>query len=331
MIRAAALAPLLAFASASDLQFAAEFSSNALSSDRLSDPYAFVPLARYVETFEAMAHKLSAPDLGLRVGMHIRPADLGPMGVLFSMSPSLRAGFARLSSHVRTLQGGTQSSLFEVGGDLVWTYRIADMSIWPRRQDAEYTLAAVCQLARSSFSARWAPLEVHLEHAAGIDPQLLQRVFRAPVLFGQSANRLIIEGDAADRIYRSEDPGLARILERHIADLTQAAPLSGGLVEEVHQMIALFLGQRPITLSVIAAELRMSPRSLQRHLAEQGTSLRALLRDHRQELAVLKLRSGGLQVSQVAAALGYADGTVFWRAYRNWTGDQPSKARLADE
>ena len=34
-----------------------------------------------------------------------------------------------------------------------------------------------------------------------------------------------------------------------------------------------------------------------------------------------------LSLKQVAQALGYSDGTVFWRAYRGWTGRAPSRAR----
>ncbi|MFN3273599.1 MAG: AraC family transcriptional regulator [Paracoccus sp. (in: a-proteobacteria)] len=287
----------------------------------LSDPYALLPLARYVATFEDLARHLNLPDLGLRVGTNIRAADLGPMGVLFSLSPTLRKGFTRLSAHVRALQGGTQSSVFEVGSDLVWTYRIADLSIWPRRQDAEYTLAAVCQLVRSGFSPGWTPQEIHLEHAEAGHRPLLSRVFRAPVLFGQSANRIVLDAASADRIHRSEDTGLTRILERHIADLTRNAPRPEGVVGQVRQLIGPMLGQRPVTLTALAQELRMSPRSLQRHLAGQGTSLRALLRAHREELAGIQMREGGQRVADIASALGYADGTVLRRAMRSWTAE----------
>ncbi|MBD9527538.1 AraC family transcriptional regulator [Paracoccus sp. PAR01] len=323
-IRAAALAPLAEFIAASTKGCDAFFASQGLPRTSISDPYAQTSLARYVDTFEKAADLISAPDLGLQIGMRIKPADLGPMGVLFSISPNLRVAFDRLSRHGMALQDGTQSSVYEVGPDLVWTYRLADISIWPRRQDAEYTLAAVCQLVRSSFSADWRPHELHFEHDSQTDRALLHRAFRAPVLYNQSANRIIFAQSDAARQYRAEDGGLAQILERHIGDLISQSRSPESISDQLRRIIGLWLGQRPITLATMAAELRMSPRSLQRRLSEEGTSLRHLLREHRENLAQTLLRQKSARVSNVANALGYADSTVFWRAFRNWTGQQPS-------
>lgn len=292
-----------------------------------SDPYALIPLAQYVEHFERAAAVLANPNLGLQVAMRLRPADLGPVGVLFSISPSIRTGLARLAEDGAILQDGTHCSLFEVGGDLVWTYRLSDSTIWPRRQDAEFSLAAVCQLIRQSFSPTWHPIEVHLEHGEVKEPSMLQKLFRAPVLFHQSANRLIMSRDEAMIRHRPEDAGLVAILARHIADLGAQHRHAPTLVDRVRRIVSLTLGQRPVTLDSVAAELRMSARSLQRYLSEEGTSLRALVQEHRVETAQMLLERTDMPLSQVALTLGYADGTVFWRAYRSWTGQEPSAIR----
>ncbi|RGP37603.1 AraC family transcriptional regulator [Pseudotabrizicola alkalilacus] len=292
-----------------------------------ADPYALLPLAQYVDHFERAAQVLGNQSLGLLVGMRMRPADLGPAGVLLSISPTIQSGLARIANDTSILQEGTHSSLFEVGGDLVWTYRLSDSTIWPRRQDAEFSLATVCQLIRQSFSPNWQPLEVHLEHGEHSDPHLLQKLFRAPVLFHQSANRLILSRDEAIRRHRTEDSGMIGILERHIADLSQQHQPQATVVDRVRRVISVTLGQRPVTLTSVAANLRMSARSLQRYLAEEGTSIRALVQEHRADLARTLLEKTDMPLSQVALTLGYADGTVFWRAYRSWTGQEPSACR----
>lgn len=327
LLRATAARPLVDFIADSVGASAAIMGQIGIDPNIASDPYALIPLAQYVEHFERAALVLGNPNLGLQVAMRLRPADLGPVGVLFSISPSIRVGMTRLSEDAAILQDGTHSSLFEVGGDLVWTYRLADSTIWPRRQDAEFSLASVCQLIRQSFSSGWAPIEVHLEHGEMAEPSLLQKVFRAPVLFHQSANRLIMSRDDAMRRHRPEDAGLAAILTRHIADLARQHHHEPSLVDRVRRIISLTLGQRPVTLDSVAEELRMSPRSLQRFLSEEGSSLRALVQEHRIETARMLLEKTDMPLSQVALALGYADGTVFWRAYRSWTGQEPSASR----
>jgi AraC-like DNA-binding protein len=326
-IRASALTPLYEYLVASPIDESGLLAEQNLRVADLADPYSVVALSQYVALFEASAAALDDASLGLRIGMKARPADMGPMGVLFSLSPTLRVGMQRLAAYVMALQGGTQSSLFEADDELVWTYRPSDPALWPRRQDAEYTLAAVCQLIRSSFASDWRPVEVHFEHGEEADPALLQRFFRAPVLYRQPCNRLILRRSDALRVYRAEDKGLVTILEHHIGDLIRQSTASLSVTESVRNMIGAFLGKKPISVATLAAEMGMSPRSFQRHLAEAGTSLRVLLREHREALAVTHLAETGAQVAQVADALGYADGTVFWRAYRSWTGQEPSALR----
>lgn len=323
-IRASALAPLAGFIADCSLDPDVFLGNCQISPVMLSDPYAQISLAQYVGAFEQAAVTLKDPSLGLAVGVRISPADLGPMGVLFSISSTMQAAFERLSRHVLAFQGGTQSSAFEVGSDLVWTYRLSDIAIWPRRQDAEYTLAAVCKLARSRFGTDWTPQEIHFEHGNRFRAAILQRVFRAPVLFNQSANRVIFDKADAVKRNRREDTGLVRILERHIADLLGQRTGAPSLIDQVRGIVNLSMGQRPVTLTSVAAQLNMSHRSLQRRLSEQGSSLRDILRDHRKELAILQLREAGMSVSEIASNLGYADATVFWRAFRAWTGECPS-------
>lgn len=61
----------------------------------------------------------------------------------------------------------------------MWRYRIADEGIWPRRQDAEYSVSSMCHMLRIVCGAQWAPVEVHFEHIAPADIKPYQRMFRA--------------------------------------------------------------------------------------------------------------------------------------------------------
>lgn len=291
--------------------------SHGILRGQLTDPYAVTPMARYVALFEEAASILGDPHLGARLGTASKPADIGPMGVLFSLSPSIKAGFRRMAKFVNAVQGATQSGLIEDGETYVWSYRLTDAAMWPRRQDSEYSIAATVELARSAFHRGWSPLEVHFEHSAPRDTAALERIFRAPLRFGQTSNRIVMAREAAERVYRTEDLGLTAMLERHVADLVGDTDHEPTLAEKVSALIALYLGRRPISATVLAGELGMSARTLQRRLAEQGLSLRGLVREHRLGLMEQKLAEH-MPKARIAEALGYADGTVFWRAAKAW-------------
>jgi AraC-like DNA-binding protein len=127
----------------------------------------------------------------------------------------------------------------------------------------------------------------------------------------------------ADRRIQTENRSLTFVLERHIADLLTEKQGAATLGTRVRRLITLYLGRERITVGRFAKDLGMSARTLQRGLAEEGTSLRILLRDYRRAMAELRIASGGTSNSQIADALGYADGTVLWRAFKGWTGNSP--------
>lgn len=286
--------------------------------DQLSDPYAFVAVGTYLAIFEQAAEFVGEASFGAQLGMTMKPGDIGPMGMLFSMAPTIRQAFGRLSKFVNALQGATHSSLSEQNGLLVWSYSITDRSLWPRRQDSEFTLATTCYLVRQCFSGAWHPQEVHFEHGSPLDTKPLKRVFQAPILFGQSANRLVFDPAEADRVYRQEDATLVAILERHIADLIGEANTSSALSDRVTALIGMHLGYRPITVGMLAAELGTTARTLQRRLADEGTSVRDLVRLYRISLADKHSRTSKGNHALLARTLGYADSTALWRARKTW-------------
>jgi AraC-like DNA-binding protein len=327
MVRASVLVPLRRRFAERGLRLQDVLRRHGLSAGALEDPYAKLPLARYLALFEDAAALLAEDGLGLKLGMRVRPADIGPVGVLFSLSASLRVAFARLAQYVKSVQDGTESRLIPEGDDYLWHYVVTVPGLWPRRQDAEFTLATCCQLARLCFAPGWRPLEVHFEHPGGANAPALRQFFRAPVHFGQSGNRLVVEGDVARRQHRAEDPGLIYVLERHIEDLMHPAEAPQSMREQVVALIGQQLGHAPVSLASLAAAMGTTARTLQRHLRGEGTSLRQLLQAQRAALAGRRLQDGAASMADIAQVLGYADRTAFWRAYKRWEGVPPSRAK----
>jgi AraC-like DNA-binding protein len=95
----------------------------------------------------------------------------------------------------------------------------------------------------------------------------------------------------------------------------------------VRQLIGARIGLDRVAIGSVASALGLSPRSLQRGLAAEGTSLRDLVREHRRKLAEQRLLSGHSSHALIAQAMGYSDQTVFWRAFKRWSGDTPTAFR----
>lgn len=293
---------------------------------QIADPYDEIPLARFVAFLEDAAATESDDLLCAKIGGQFRPGNLGPVGLLFGASSTLRRGLERLARWLNAWQGSTAVRVAEDDGTLVWSYRL-DAEIWPRRQDTEMTLAATLALAREAFGVSGWPVGIHIEHAEPADPAPLARILGVRPLFSQPVNCLMFDLAEASRAHRAEDRDLMAILERHVADLCHPTEGGDGLIGKVRTLVLIHLGQRTITLPVMASELRVSTRTLQRRLAEEGTSLRAVVRECRLELGRLQLRAGQASTADIARSLGYSDNTTFWRAFKAGTGNAPSHYR----
>jgi AraC-like DNA-binding protein len=77
----------------------------------------------------------------------------------------------------------------------------------------------------------------------------------------------------------------------------------------------------------MARQLHMSRRSLQRKLAEFGTTYQRLADETRRDLALRYMEDGVRSATDVTFLLGFSSQSAFTRAFRRWTGTSPTRYR----
>lgn len=80
-------------------------------------------------------------------------------------------------------------------------------------------------------------------------------------------------------------------------------------------------------LAEVARELHLSPRTLHRRLEDEGSSFQAIKDALRRDLAINRLAKTSQPLAQIAADLGFADTSAFYRAFVSWTGMAPAHYR----
>ncbi|WP_429817506.1 AraC family transcriptional regulator [Ensifer sp. B1-9] len=298
-----------------------------LSDARIGDPNARVDMRDYLEFFEDAARTFEDPVLGARLGLALRPGDLWPIGLLLMQASSIGSALSYYARYATAFQTATTFSVQISPEGLMCSYKVHD-DIKPKsllRQDTEFTLACICGQLRTAFDSNWGPLEVHFEHPSVGQEAALQRIFGAPVRFGQNRNCIIIDPQDADRQYRVEDREFINILNQHMASVIAVSNEQVSATEQVRALISVRLGISPVELPDLASEMGMTPRTLQRRLSDEGTSLRAILRDYREQMATAYLAQGNVSMEEISGALGYAEATVFSRAFKAWTGSSPAR------
>ncbi|WP_322044004.1 AraC family transcriptional regulator [Paraburkholderia sp. J67] len=319
MIRGAVMGPIVRALDAGGLDCNALLAEFGLSRRQLADPYEIVPLRRYVEAFELASQLLDDPWIGLRLGRETPLSELGPAGLIFTSSSKLGVAIRRFSETFESWQSAALVDLSRDGEWPMWRYRIASSDIWPRRQDAEYTVSSMCHMIRLVCGAQWVPVEIHFEHAAPADIKPYLRMFRVPVRFRQPVNGVVLHSHDLNLPLTSADTKLASLMERHATDLISREATPNGLVDQVRDLVMRRLAREKLVISDIARDLGLSNRTLQRHLADAGTSVREIIREERQRSVTVLGEREGMTNSEIAHAVGYTDATVLWRAKRQWS------------
>ena len=103
-------------------------------------------------------------------------------------------------------------------------------------------------------------------------------------------------------------------------------PLKRPLFEQMFGCPVLMGADSNRTVDEMAAALRMSPRSLQRLLAREGTSYFQITEGVRIDRAKRLLQTAH-SLDDIAAQLGYSDARSFRRAFKRWTHCSPAEYR----
>ena len=111
----------------------------------------------------------------------------------------------------------------------------------------------------------------------------------------------------------------------YLSSLFDTAPTAswGG----IHAAIWSLLGDGSPSLIHVAGALRMPPRTLQRRLAADGTSLHREIEEVRKAMAMAALRDRSMVIQDVAFLLGYSEPSTFFRSFKRWTGTTPRHFR----
>ena len=143
--------------------------------------------------------------------------------------------------------------------------------------------------------------------------------------YGSAHNAIVVRREDAEIPLPMYDAHLVRLLEDQCRSQLQRRQVTG----TIGQTRQLILGPLGLVASLedVAQQLNVSPRSLRRRLAEEGSSFRDIVDAERKQLAIQLLQGTDMKIDELALQVGYADTASFTRAFRRWVGASPGEYR----
>lgn len=294
------------------------------------DPDARISLAEETLIWEAAARLTGDDALGLHAAEMLRPGAFDVLDYAVRTAPTLRASVERLARYNRLVHDVAVFSIRDRGEvmRIEHGFRVAGPS--QCRQSAEFTVASLVVIGTQLLGEPLRPRAVEFRHGPSASPETAaehRRLFGVAPRFSMPSNALELDRAISQRPL-VVDAALSRLIERHAESLLAALPPpTASTADRVRRALTVALGEGSVTLGRVAAQLRMSERSLQRKLADEGESFDAIVDALRRDLALRYLADPKIGVAEVAYLLGYSEPSPFHRAFKRWTGRTPADAR----
>ena len=324
-IRASALASYGEVARSLGLNPAALMRRVDLDPQALSNPDMRLNARAFGELLELSAAEAGCPTFGLRMAEQRRASDFGPLSLLLTHQPTVRDVLATAVRYSALINDTLTLALEETSGTVVIREEVLAVSPILARQAHELTVGVMVRIFQALIGARWRAVSVHFIHPAPEDLSDHRRIFGDAVVFGCDFNGLVCDAQDLDQANPGADPALAAYARRFVDGMVAGTDRSDD--HAVRGALADLLPTGRATLEQVAARLGLSPRTLQRRLADTNTDFRRLLEEVRVALATRFVESSTLPLTDVAQLLGYSQPATFSRWFLSRFGAPPSVVR----
>lgn len=291
--------------------------------DERKQPYVSIPVWRHM--LETAAGKAGGPAFGLQVGRAISPRHFGIVGYLVLASASLGEALAHAERYSALVYDVNPLRLAIEGNQAVLRWGTGYGR--PGQLVDETGIAALVRMARDITASDLSLAEVSFVNAEPDDLAPYEAFFGCPVHFQRSCTELRFPVSLLRHPLRQPDAALLALLDRQADAMLARQRPAGDDEEPYRRALVPLLREGRASLESLAETFHVSPRSLQRRLAAQGTSYQVLLDETRQALAREYLADSRLSLTDVAALLGFSEQSAFTRAFRQWTGETPGRWR----
>ncbi len=285
----------------------------------------------FVRFIQVASEELAAPDFGWEVGASFDLRNIGEVGRFILEAPTLGAALTLFRKAFAMVQSDSELNVTVEGGEVVLSYRILDLSIWPQQQDIELTLSVFHGLLKTLAGADWRPMLMTLEHDTSAIWKNATIGPKCQIRYEASTNSLRFPVGLLDLPMKPVDSKgftiLSRALSQEACKRERAAPVT----VRVRREIIRRLGRETVDQTEIARVLGYSRRTLRRRLGAEDGSFSGILSDCRIRYAEHMLCASGRPLSQIADHLGYAEVSAFERAFRTRKGITPAQYRKHDD
>ncbi|WP_051933398.1 AraC family transcriptional regulator [Massilia sp. BSC265] len=287
-----------------------------------------LPACDYIAVLDAGARLTGDAHFGLHVGERVRPSTFSVYGLVLMACRDFGQALEQTQRYEGLAHDLGRTMLSVEGEEALygWTTHYPAAT----RHLVESVFAGIRVFGSWLAGRPLAPTRMAFTHRSDASAREYLRVLGVQPRFGAPANLAAFDAGLLAMPVPNADPSLYPVLRQHAERLLgERAALGAGVAAQARAAVIRALAQGGARLPAVAAQLGLSPRTLQRKLADAGCGFQEVLDSVRYELAQAYLRQRDLSLADIAFLLGYQEQSAFTHAFRVWSGMNPGAWRDA--
>ncbi len=294
---------------------------------RLENPEAYIEDEFTALLLIAASQKADDSAYGLTAGHYFVPSAFGPLGYSMMTSETLQDALQRTVQFTASVTATTKTRLHS--GNNQGFLEILMPSYHPEVAHLvdEFMMTATITAFRWLLGHNFAPLSVEFMHPEPDSVVEHIQTFGVKPEFSSNRCGFLFSRQQLDSRIIFADASMGDIHDQYAAQRSipyMATPIN----TQIRRIIRQHLHDGEITLALVAQQLHISERTLQRRLKRELGSFHEILDEVRKELLQLYLADTSIPLKDVARRLGFADQSSFTRVVHRWHGQTPKTLRV---
>lgn len=269
--------------------------------------------------------------VGALLALHADDRAFGVVGEALRQSPTLLGAYEHIARYARLVHQGVTITIDTSSRSISVNYALAGTGCEPvtgaRAAGMLWAIGNIALVPRRSFGATLTPRAAYFSCPSPAGSSHMREVFGPNISFGAPTSRLVFARREVADVRRPAEAGVLAYLnalaERDLGDLPPVHDIVAVVTVELRR--GLIGGA--VSIETVARALGLSSRTLQRRIAEAGSSFADVLDEVRKARARELIAEGGRAMGEIAYMLGYSELAAFSRASRRWFGVAPSKIK----
>lgn len=262
-------------------------------------------------------------SIGLNAGENFRPDTFGDIGQAIMFCRSLRQVVMVNRCYQPITQQFGRSSL-KIKNKEAWILWHCDTAPEQARVITDAIMANHAQFGRwLTWDHSKKINAMHFRHKKPSYAQLYEELFGCPIYFEQEQDAMVVNFDFIDAPLPQANAGMLAQVRQKLDIQLEALDAPMTCSDQVADYIESVLARGAPTLEGIAAEFRLSPRTLRRRLLNEQSSYRDILETLRHEKCEHYMFDNDVPLFKISELLGYSEQSAFNHAFKTWYGKTP--------